>query len=409
MLFYSGAPVQRPGGLDQNYAYQAHPSYYWISGNQRANSYVLYSPRLGWVDFHDPISLTEIIWEGAEPTTTQSPSKSSANDTHPQNLSAFLEKHQIDAVIDLAAPSNLMEASVNEYEKFFALRLALHQQRRIKDAEEVALIERLANIASFGYKKIQSILRPGITEKEIQIEYEAEIARHDSEGVPYESIVGSGRRSAILHALPTAKVIGDEELILVDAGAEISQYCVDITRVFTISGHKTKQQQDLFDIVLAAQTKSIEKCRAGTEWYEVHNTSAQVIAEGLKSLGVLTGSNEELLSTGAVGLFFPHGVGHLVGLRVRDTGCEEVTHPKTYSGARLRVDFKIQPNYLLTVEPGCYFIEALLNQPENREKFKNQVNWQQTEKWLPVGGIRLEDDILITEGTPKNLTAFIPK
>jgi Xaa-Pro aminopeptidase len=126
-------------------------------------------------------------------------------------------------------------------------------------------------------------------------------------------------------------------------------------------------------------------------------------------MNVMKGSVDSILETGAIAVFYPHGVGHLVGLRVRDTGHEENVNPKTYSGARIRVDLTLQENILITVEPGCYFIKTLINDKTNREKHKDFINWAETEKWLNIGGVRLEDDILITASGNSNLTAVVAK
>ncbi|RYY59435.1 MAG: M24 family metallopeptidase, partial [Chitinophagaceae bacterium] len=107
--------------------------------------------------------------------------------------------------------------------------------------------------------------------------------------------------------------------------------------------------------------------------------------------------------------FFPHGLGHLVGLRVRDTGHAENLNPKAYFGARLRVDIQLEPGHLITVEPGLYFIDALLQDPEKQAQFKENVDWSELEHWKKIGGVRIEDNLLVTEGAPDNLTSVVDK
>jgi Xaa-Pro aminopeptidase len=134
-----------------------------------------------------------------------------------------------------------------------------------------------------------------------------------------------------------------------------------------------------------------------------------VIAQGLIDWKIFKGSVDACLESEAISLFFPHGVGHLVGLRVRDTGHEENKNPRTYFGARLRVDLTLEENMLITVEPGCYFIKELLHSSTHQEKFKTSINFNEASKWLSVGGVRIEDDILITNSKPRNLTDVVPK
>jgi Xaa-Pro aminopeptidase len=141
----------------------------------------------------------------------------------------------------------------------------------------------------------------------------------------------------------------------------------------------------------------------------VHEASARAIAEGLHDLNILLLPPEEALSTGAIGVFFPHGVGHLVGLRVRDVGCEENRNPKKYFGAFLRVDLDLEEGHMLTVEPGCYFIPALIDDPQIRTTHKQHLNWSELDKWRGFGGVRIEDDIVIRSKGPEILTGDIPR
>lgn len=227
--------------------------------------------------------------------------------------------------------------------------------------------------------------------------------------MPYGSIVGAGSNAAILHAVPTSRVVKSGDLILIDAGADVDDYCVDITRVFSADGKFSSEQNTIINLVKDAQRSSIELCRPGVEWRDVHLASAKVMAQGLKDMGILNISAEEAMSTGAISVFFPHGVGHMVGLRVRDVGGPPNPNPKKYAGARLRVDMKLQQGHLMTVEPGLYFIEALLNDAETRQTFGDQINWNEALKWREFGGVRIEDDILVTTKGPQNLTEVVEK
>ncbi len=402
VLVFCGEPTTKPGGLDQTYPFHPHPSYYWLSGYRRNHGVVFYSPELGWKDFIQPVTKDESIWEGMEPFTF--------NGSDVATLPTFLKQHKFKNVIGLGQFSEQAEIHLTQNS---ALKLSLKEKfdqcRRIKDADEVKLVRELAEIANKGYEKIRSFIRPGVTERAIQIEFEAEIQRHGAHGTPYDSIVGSGSNAAVLHAIPTLKKVQDGELVLIDAGAQINDYCVDITRVYPASGKFSSQQQALYDLVLSAQTQAIDKSRIGVEWNQIHRLTAKVIAEGLVSMGIMKGNIDTLLDTGAIAVFYPHGVGHLVGLRVRDTGHEENLNPKVYAGARVRVDFPLKENMLITVEPGCYFIKTLINDVTNREKYKDLINFAEAEKWLNVGGVRIEDDILISQGAAANLTSVVSK
>ncbi|HWH69502.1 MAG TPA: aminopeptidase P family protein, partial [Candidatus Sulfotelmatobacter sp.] len=398
VLVYSGAPIPKPGGLDQTYPFLPHPAYYWLTGRRREEEVVLYTKESGWMEFQKSIPAEEAIWEGAREDLLVDEKGRSLNE-----LDAFLGTQKFSAVYRLGQQGGPVEG------KAFELRTALDQTRRIKDAAEVRLIRQLADIAAHGYRKIREVLRPGITEKDLQIAYEGEIFRQGAHTTPYDSIVGSGRNSAILHALPTRKVIGAGELVLVDAGADQYDYCVDITRTFASSDNPSSQQRDLYALVLRAHTECIALSKAGVWWRDVHLHAGRVITEGLVQLGVLKGSLDTLLEKEVGSVFFPHGLGHLVGLRVRDTGQEENLQPKKYFGARLRVDIQLQEGELITVEPGCYFIASLLESPEVQKEYRDYINWPELERWKDIGGVRIEDNILIRQDGNDNLTIGVPK
>lgn len=404
VLVFCGEPTTKPGGLDQTYPFIPHPSYYWLSGYKRYKGVVFYSRDFGWQDFILPVTKDEIIWEGIE--------SFSFNGSDLNTLTNFLSQHSFKNIIGLGQAPTHTEFAVtlaNQSTLAMHLKEKLDQCRRTKDAEEIILIKNIAEIANKGYEKIRSFLRPGVTEREIQIEYEAEVFRAGAHSMPYDTIVGSGTNAAVLHAIPTHKQVHESDLVLIDAGASIDEYCVDITRVYPASGKFSSQQQALYDLVASAQRKGIETCKIGNQWNQTHLITARTIAEGLIMMNIMKGPVDSILETGAISIFYPHGVGHLVGLRVRDTGHEENLSPKTYGGVRIRVDLELKENMLITVEPGCYFISALINDPVHREKYKNFINWSEAEKWLPVGGVRIEDDILITKSGPSNLTDKVRK
>ncbi|QMU26926.1 aminopeptidase P family protein [Adhaeribacter radiodurans] len=398
VLVYSGDLIFKPGGLDQTYSFLPHPAYYWLTGRRREEEVILYNKNLGWVEFQKIIPAGDAVWEGERNDLLVSEKGNAITE-----LNSFLVNNKFAQVYKLGQVPGGVTG------KAFDLRTALDQTRRAKDNSEINLIKHLAQIATQGYTKIKEVLQPGITEKDIQVAYEGEILRRGAHTVPYDTIVGSGVNSAILHALPTQKVIQENVFVLVDAGCDIYDYCVDITRMFPASRNISSQHKALYQLVLQAHTECIALSKPGVFWRDVHNHAAKVLTEGLLQLGILKGNLSTLLEKEVVSVFFPHGLGHLVGLRVRDTGQEENLNPKTYFGARLRVDIELVENYLITVEPGCYFIKPLLENSEIQNKFKEDISWSEVDKWKHIGGVRIEDNILITQNGNENLTIDVPK
>lgn len=239
VLVFAGDPITKPGGLDQNYPFLPHPSYFWLTGHRLPSGVAVYNKDLGWTVFIKPLSKAELIWEGDSDFTEVG--------TPVSELKIFLAKHNFKKVIILGQAPKTAEYPASDEKITFVIKAAMDQVRRVKDEEEVALVRKVAGIAHFGYKKMRSVLTAGLSERELQVEYEAEIFRRGAQGVPYTTLVGSGVNAAILHSLPTAKKMNAGEWVLVDAGAEIYDYCVDITRVFAVDGKFTQQQKSIYD------------------------------------------------------------------------------------------------------------------------------------------------------------------
>jgi Xaa-Pro aminopeptidase/Xaa-Pro dipeptidase len=206
-------------------------------------------------------------------------------------------------------------------------------------------------------------------------------------------------------------------LLLADVGAEApSGWASDITRTWPVTGKFSPTQRDLYDIVLAAHDACIDKARPGIEYRDLHLLAASVIAQGLVDLGILQGQVSDLVEMDAHALFFPHGVGHLLGLDVHDM--EDLGDLAGYAPGRvrsdrfglgfLRLDRPLQAGMLVTIEPGFYQVPGILNNPEMRMKYRDVVNWERLAQFSDVRGIRIEDDVLITDSGSDVLTAALP-
>jgi len=397
VLVCSGEPIQKPGGLDQTYTFIPHPAYFWLTGRRREGEVIIYNKNTGWQEFQKPFTRDQMVWEGDKKDLLV---EDAGNDIH--QLSDFLNSNKFSTIYKLGQTGESIAQGTH-----FELRTLLDQTRRKKDVVEIKLIKHAADIAVSGYNEIYRIVKPGVTEKEIQVTYESEIFRRGAHTVPYDSIVGSGTNSAILHALPTPKIVAEQELVFVDAGVDVFGYCVDITRVFASSANMPTQHKSLYELVLKVQKECMRMAGPGVYWRDVHSKAAIMFTEGLMNMGILKGNLSQLIEKEVVSVFFPHGLGHLVGLHVRDTGHEENPDPKLYFGARLRI--QLEEDHLITVEPGLYFIKALLTTTETRSRFKDDIVWPELDKWMHVGGIRIEDNILITKDGNENLTVNVEK
>jgi Xaa-Pro aminopeptidase len=398
VLVGAGSPVTIPGRGDLTYPFHAHLEHLYLTDRERPGGVLAFDPAEGWVEFVTPITRAERLWEGAgesEPAGT----------TPIDELPAWLGKREgrrvalLGASFDDAPPHD--EALSDE------LRRRLNHLRRAKDALELERMRYAERATAAGFAALVELIEPGHSERRLQIELEAEFFRHGAGGVAFDTIVGGGPNSAVLHFPPSDRKLQAGELVLVDAGAEYRGYASDITRTYPVSGELTAKQRELHDIVRRAGDEATELCLPGTEFRDIHRRAQLVIAEGLAELGLLRGRPEGLVESEAVSVFFPHGVGHLVGLGIRDAG-EALPGRERHEFPRLRVDLPLLPGYVTTIEPGIYFVPALLHDPEFREKNRHEVNWEQAEAMIGFGGIRIENNVLVTEGGHEVLTADVP-
>lgn len=401
LIVGAGDPVPLPEGSDQTYPFRSHAEYFYLTGHDCAGGVLAFDPREGhvdgWVSFVPVVTEAERVWEGR----TQIPGAPLTQ------FASWLDARRDRPVALLGAPIRNIEFDMAITAR---VRQALIHARRPKDDHEAAVIRRAATATQAGFAKVREILRPGITERTLQIELEAEFFRAGGTRPGYGTIVGSGPNSAVLHFEPSSRKVREGEFVLVDAGAEIDRYMADVTRTF-VAGTASAFQRDLYSIVLAAQERAIMECVAGAEWKDIHLSTAIRMMDGLVNMGVMRGQAESLVEQEAHTLFYPHGLGHMVGLGVRDgSGLWPGRQPDPRPSLRtLRMDLPLEPGYVVTVEPGLYFIPPLLNAPARRERYRDSVNWPLVDAHLNLGGVRIEDNILVTTGAPEVLTAGISK
>lgn len=402
VLVSGGEVVPIPGRGDQLYPFRPHPEYYYLTDRERPGSVLAFDPAGGWTDFVPGVTESERVWESVrevEPHEGTAP--------RPE-LEGWLEARRGRPVAVLGCPLPGVEADA---ELSARLREELSHVRRPKDEEELSRIRQAVRATEAGFRAAERHVAEGVTEREVQIEIEAAFFRAGADRTAFDTIVASGPNAAVLHFAPSGRVLKRGELVLVDAGAECRGYAADVSRTYPVGGVFSPEQKAVYDVVLAAQEEAIGMCRAGTEFRDVHLRTAVTIARGLVDFGLLRGDPEALVEREVHRLFFPHGVGHLVGLGVRDAsgrlpGREPSEHPALKN---FRMDLPLRPEFVVTIEPGVYFIRALLEDPERRERHREEVDWGRVDRMLDFGGIRIEDDVRVTEGDPEVLTAAIPK
>lgn len=266
--------------------------------------------------------------------------------------------------------------------EFVALGHILHDLRLYKTRDELRLMRKAAKIAAGAHVRAMQLVRPGMNEHEIEAELLHEFRRNGA--VPsYEPIVGGGKNGCVLHYRANNAVLNDGDLLLIDAGAEFDCYASDITRTFPVNGKFSPEQRALYDIVLKAQTASIDEVRAGRPFGAYHDAAVKAIVAGLIKLGLLKGSVDKNIREHSYRPFYMHKTGHWLGLDVHDVG-----------DYRVDGEFReLEPGMVVTVEPGIYIAPDAKHVPA---------------KWRGIG-IRIEDDIVVTRGDPEVITAAVPR
>ncbi len=411
-------------GTDQFHEFHAHPEFQYLTGVAEPGAALAWEPGDGWTLFAPSLSVEDLVWMSAPPSADELAAETGVSRSVDRSeLAGWLESRRGRGMallgsrdVELRATEygveswSSLEAVVDE-EATERLGKALAELRRAKDAVELDRMTRAVDAAVFGHLAAQRLARHGLTERALQIEMEAEFFRRGGARTAYGSIVGSGPNSAILHGTPGERVMSDGELVLIDAGAEIEGYASDVTRTFPVSAEFTGIQRDLYNVVLAAQQEAIAGAGPGVEYKSLHMQASATIAQGLVDAGILRGSVEELVAADAHALFFPHGLGHMLGLSTHDcAGYLEGRVPEDRFGlAYLRTDLPLAPGYVVTIEPGIYFVPALLTDPARRERYAEMVNWDVVDGLLDFGGIRIEDDVLITGDGCEVMSEALPK
>jgi Xaa-Pro aminopeptidase len=260
----------------------------------------------------------------------------------------------------------------------------IHEMRLFKSATEIAMIQKAIDASMRGHVQAMKICQPGMNESELEAELVYQFnreggARHQA----YSAIVGSGQNTCVLHYVKNNMIIKDGDLVLIDAGAEYENYAADITRTFPANGHFSSEQRAIYELVLASQLAAIESIKPGASWLAAQNSIINVLIQGLVDLGLLRGSMDELIEKKAYLPFYMHRSGHWLGLDVHDVGTYK-QHGKWRC---------LQPGMVLTVEPGIYITNTIPGVDEC---------------WHRIG-VRIEDDVLVTDKGQQVLSQRIPK
>jgi len=329
-----------------------------------------------------------------------------------QSAATYLQQAQI--LNRSVAVANAPEGIDRDLTKAIASLRLSHDAGAISELRQAAVVSVEAHKAGMAATKARDVGGEHLYEATVRGAMEGVIIAHNMT-CAYPSIVTV--HGEVLHNEQYHHPLQAGDLLLADVGAETAMgWASDVTRTWPVIGKFSATQRDLYDVVLAAHDACIDKIRPGVEYRDIHLLAAAVIAQGLVDLGILRGQASDLVEMDAHALFFPHGIGHLLGLDVHDmedfgdlAGYEEGrVRSDRFGLGFLRLNRPLQPGMLVTIEPGFYQVPAILNEPSLRSKYQDVVDWERLAQFADVRGIRIEDDVLVTEEGSEVLTAALP-
>ncbi len=379
--------------------------------------------------FGNDVDMDDIIWMGPQPTVKELAGKCGVTVTLPM---AKLEDIIRDALskkrkIHFLPPyrgetkmtlGSLLKENPCQMKTLASADLikAVISMRAVKEKVEIEEIENAVDIAYEMHVAAMKMCRQGVKEQDIFGAIEG-IALAKGGGTSFPIILSINGQT--LHNHEHGNILKKGKMMVTDAGAETNlHYASDITRTTPVGGKFSQMQKEVYEIVLKANTDAIKETRPGISNRDVHFLACKTIASGMKELGLMKGNVEEAVAAGAHALFMPHGIGHMMGLDVHDMEAlgenfigynENVRRSDQFGLAFLRFALPYKPGHIFTIEPGCYFIPELIGKWRSEGKFSEFINYSKIDKYMPIGGIRIEDDILITEKGHKVLGKPIPK
>lgn len=389
---------------DVDYPFRQDSDFYYLTGFNEADALAVFIPgreQGEYILFCQEFDEKKALWEGAHAGLDGATQEYGADDSfpiddlgdilpgllenknkvyYPMGRDPDLDHHIMEWITHIRSQTR---SGINAPGELVSLEHILHEMRLIKSAEEIQLIQQAINVSTKAHIRAMRTCKPGRFEYQLEGEVVHEFIDNGLRAVAYPSIVAGGKNACILHYTENKAQLNAGDLLLIDAGAECDHYAADITRTFPVSGVFSVEQKLLYQLVLDAQSAAIEEVKPNTPWNKAHDASVLVLTTGLVELGLLNGEIEQLIEDEAYKLFYMHRIGHWLGMDVHDVGDYKINE-------QWRL---LEPGMVLTIEPGLYI----------------PVDCAEVDKkWRGIG-IRIEDDVLVTEHGHTILSQAAPK
>jgi Xaa-Pro dipeptidase len=414
VIFIKGADIMYRYGTDYEFPFRQESNFWYLTGVNEPEFQLILDIKTGEYHLFYPKRDAQFaVWHGKVREQAEIKDQYRPDHLHQNNdlltilrnlkpsVVYCLDEEQAEFIEDLSREFTVDTDSIQD---------ALTYCRCIKTEDELNLMREAARVNNIAHLEAMKALKPGMYEYEMKAVFDFHQMKNGLLQDAYNGIHAGGINSAILHYVENREKINDGDLYLIDAGYEKDGYASDVTRTYPANGRYTGDQATIYQIVLNALNKSIELVKPGVKMEELHLGACRIILHGLKEIGIVKGDIDEMMEHNIFALFFPHGLGHFLGLDTHDVGgypkgVERIDRP----GVKfLRVRRELMPGMVITIEPGVYFIPALLKPAlENSEQAK-YLNEKKVRSLFNFGGIRIEDNLIITEDGHENMTD-VPK
>lgn len=395
---------------DQAVPFRQRRYFFYLSGCKLPDAYLTYNiPQDILTLFIPPIDPDSVIWAGLPESKEEALQK--------YDVDQVLYSDEVNAALAAYGPSKsttvyAIPEQVSEHitflpfaaTEFASLKTAIDECRVVKDSYEVALIRKANQISTLAHIEAAKVVRTATNEQELYGAFIGTCISNGAHEQAYHSICASGTSCSTLHYIRNDQPLRERLNILLDAGAEYECYCADITRTFPISGTFTPESRTIYDIVDEMQASCFKLLRANVRWEDVHAHAHKVAIRGLKKAGILVGDEQELFDKRVSVAFFPHGLGHYLGMDTHDTGGHANYDDPDTMFKYLRVRGSVPAGAVITVEPGIYFCKFILDPVLEDPELSKYIDKTVLDRYWDVGGVRIEDDVHITPDGYENLT-----
>ncbi|TVR16432.1 MAG: aminopeptidase P family protein [Balneolaceae bacterium] len=414
LIYLKGAEIMYRYGTDYEFPFRQESNFWYLTGVNEPDYHAVIDIKSGEFHLFNPKRDAQFaVWHGRIKESAEIEELYKPDHLHLDNeLLTVLNNRKPEIIYCLDEEQAEFIEDLNREFRVDTETLAdaITYCRSIKTEYELSCMSEAARINNIAHIEVMKALRPGMNEFETKALFDYHQKKHGLLQPAYSGIHAGGVNSAILHYTDNNQPIKDGDLYLIDAGYEYNGYASDVTRTFPVNGRFTGDQAAIYQVCLDALNKTIDAVAPGVKMEELHLAACRIILLGLKEIGIVKGNIESMMEENVFALFFPHGLGHFLGLDTHDVGgypkgVDRIDRP----GIRfLRVRRELMPGMVITIEPGIYFIPALLKPALENAVKARFLNREKIESLYNFGGIRIEDNLVITEDGVENLTD-VPK